>query len=236
MRRICISLCVAWAFFPNGSTPADERVDELGEVSFWRAPKVHLEKGSLAPASVRLIAGPDTSRGLALLQVGNEIPLTNYVPGNQRLRPFVATEDTGYQVIAGGLKVGAVPFGDRKYTIPTLDPMFSGLTLLKTKMWHKSNVDGRYSMILSAAEPCYVFVALDERALVTYQKYGTPSWMQEYRPTGHKLMTDEPLKVDSGTGYVVFVRQAAAGRIVLGPPGMDADQNSMYFAFFAAIK
>jgi hypothetical protein len=68
-------------------------------------------------------------------------------------------------------------------------------------------------------------------------KHGVPGWLQEFAPTGYKIITDDPimLRWKPAAGYAVFVRKAPAGRIVLGPPCMDVD-NGMYFAFFAEAK
>jgi hypothetical protein len=58
-----------------------------------------------------------------------------------------------------------------------------GLTLLQTKNGHKSIVDGRYAIVVRSSEPCYCFVALDERSVRTYEKSGVPSWLEEYSLT-----------------------------------------------------
>lgn len=235
MRLTCV---IFWALLPWTATQADEPKAETGDRAFSLAPKVELDLRSLSPAAVKLVAGPDSSRRFALLQTRDDAPRDNhpYVPSNPILEPFVPIEETGYRVVADGLKEGALPYGDRKYKIQKLDAAFSGFTLLQTKNGHKAILDGRYSIVLSAAKPCYVFVAVDERALVTYKMHGMPSWLQEFAPTGHKFATDDPIMADAGASYLVFVRKAPAGRIALGPPGMDVDYNSMYFAFFAETK
>ncbi len=206
------------------------------DTPFWLTPKVDLGLNSLSPAVVKLVRGPESFRKFALLQTGVNAPSSNYVPSNPSLEPFIPSEDTGYLVVDSGLKEGAQPYGDRKYKFKTLDTPFAGLTLLQTKMGHKATVDGRYSIVLSAAKPSYVFVAIDDRALDTYKKHGTPAWLEEFMPTGHKLATDDPIMNRVGASYLVFVKQVAAGRIVLGPPCMDADYNAMYFAFFAQAQ
>src|SRR5262245_50917183 len=204
---------------------------------FWEVSKVDLDLRALTPAEVKLVAGPDQTRKFALLAPSDSAPSANYVPGNPDLAPFIAQKDSGYAGVPGGLKVGVAPYGDRKYKIDKLDPAFAGLTLLQTKMGHKGILDGRFSVVLSAAKPCYVFVALDERAVKTYQQHGAPAWLQEFSPTGHQLKTDDTVMMaEDNAAYLVFVKKAPAGRIVLGPPCMDADVNAMYFAFFAEAK
>ena len=136
------------------------------------------------------------------------------------LEPFIQNEDAGYRLVAGGLKEGARPYGDRKYKIQNLDAKFSGLTLLQTRMGHKAILDGRYSVVVAVAKPSYVFVAIDDRALETYKKHGVPSWLQEFAPTGRKVVTDDPLMANVGASYLVFVRKAPSGRIAFGPPSI----------------
>jgi hypothetical protein len=231
MRSMYLAFCLLAA------TPSWAVGQQAAATEFWLVPKVDVDLRSLSPASVKLVARPDVSRKLAMLQTGSFPPDANYVPENPRLGRFLTSEDSGYRVVPGGLKEGALPYGDRNYKVQKLDAAFSGLTLLQTKMGHKLIVDSRYSIILSAAKPCYVFVAVDERALEIYKKHGTPSWLQEFAPTGHRLTTDDPIMAGwmPTAGYLVFVRTAAAGRIVLGPPGMDVDVSN-YFAFFAETK
>jgi hypothetical protein len=236
MRSTGLAFCFVWALLPWTAAHADERAAPKADTPFWLAPKVDFDLRSLSPAPVTLVAGPDGSRGFALLQTGAEAPSANFVPSNPQSQPFVSAEDTGYRVVAGGLKEGALPYGDRKYKVQKLDAAFSGLALLQTKMGHKAVVDGRYAIVLSAAKPSYVLVAVDERALETYKKHGVPAWLQEFAPTGHKLATDDPVMADAGVGYLVFVRKAPAGRIALGPPCLDIDTNAMYFVFFAEAK
>jgi hypothetical protein len=203
---------------------------------FWLTPKVDLDLHSLSPATVKLVKGPESFRKFGLLQTGENAPTSNYIPSHPSLEPYVPSEDKGYHVVESGLKEGVRPYGDRKYRLSKLDAIFTGFTLLQTKMGHKAILDGRYSIVLSAAKPCYVFVAVDERALETYKKHGTPAWLEEYRPTGHTLATNEPVMNQARAGYLVFVKQASAGRIVLGPPCVDAAYNAMYFAFFAQAQ
>jgi hypothetical protein len=209
------------------ATPLAEYVAEKSETPFWLLPQTDLDLPSLAPVPIALIALPDKTRPLALLQTGNRAPKADFFPGN----PAITRQDPGYRVIPGGLKVGAQPFGDRPLVIDELPAAFSGLTLLQTKMGHKAVMDGRFSIILSVPEPCYVFVALSEQTLTTYEQHGVPSWLREFIPTEHRLMAGQK------TEFLVFVKQAPAGRIVLGPPCMDGeDIDAGYFAFFAGAK
>jgi hypothetical protein len=177
---------------------------------------------ALAPADIKLVAAPERSRELALLQVGNEDP-REYVA-------IVSDPDNRYRVIPGGLKRGELIYGDRQYLIERLPTAFEGLTLLQTKLQHKPILDGRYAIVLETAKPCLVFVAVDENALETYKQHGVPSWLQEYAPAGHDVVTDR-------ANFRVFVKQAPAGGISLGPPSLDvAAGDAMYFAFFAEAK
>jgi hypothetical protein len=225
-------ICVALT-----SLPAQEAKPVAdNDVPFWELPKANIDLKSLAPADVKLIAGPNMQRGMIVLQTGGEAPAVDFVPTNPELQAFLPAKDSGYQVISKGLNVGAVPFGDRKYKIEKLPKAFEGLTLLQTKMGHKGIVDATYSIVVSAARPCLVFLAIDQRVMDVYTQHGTPGWLQEYSPTGETIKTDDLIMAQSEAAYLVFVRQSAGGRIVLGPPAMDISLNSMYFAFFGESK
>jgi hypothetical protein len=149
---------------------------------------------------------------------------------------FIASKDKGYRIRHGELRGGALPYGDRTYAIRGIPDALAGLTLLQTRMGDKAISDGRYAIVLSVAKPCFVFLAIDERAIQRYSAVGTPQWLDEYSPTGHALVTDEPLMADVGAVYRVFARRVPAGRVVLGPACMDPNNNAMYFAFFGAPR
>src|SRR5260221_3502682 len=138
MRTTYLALCLLAA------TPSWAAAQQVAATQFWLAPKVDLDLRLLAPADVKLVAGPDQTRNFALLPPSGSAPSANYVPGNTTLAPFVVQNDSGYRIVPGGLKVGAPPYGDRTYKIDQLDASFSGLTLLQTKMWRKSILDGSF--------------------------------------------------------------------------------------------
>lgn len=192
---------------------------------FWKLPAVELPT-KLLPAKVELLARPDLSRALALFDPDHKVtnPLTE---------PFVKKTDEDYRVVPSGLVKGAKPFSDRNYTITVLPDRLAGLTQLQTRMSHKSIVDGRFGIVLSVARPAYLFVAMDERMLNNFVETGIPSWMQDFAPTGDKILTDDPLMKATEVGYLVFAKKCPAGRIVLGPCGADPKYNSMYFVFAA---
>jgi hypothetical protein len=215
MRSICLASCLL-AVIPCWAVAQD-----AAATPFWLLPRVELDLRGLVPADVKLIAAPDLSREFALLQVGKVDP--------RKESPGVTGADPGYRVIAGGLKTGALTYVDRSYSIARLPEEFAGLTLLQTAWQHTPVLDGRFTIVLANARPCFVFVAVDEKALKTYKDHLIPAWLQEYAPTGHQIVTDR-------ARYLVFVRQALPGRIALGPPCMNASANAMYFAFFAVAK
>jgi len=231
-----LALCLALAAPFPAVAEEPERASPDPGAAFWLAPKTDLDLSGLTPVAVKLLAAPDGARKFALLKIGDVDPSEDFVPGRPDLVPYIADEDTKYRVEPEGLKVGVRTFGDRKYKLKDLPQSLAGLTLLQTKMGHKSVVDGRFSVVVSVAKPCYVFLALDERALETYNTYGAPSWLQEYAPTGLKLATDEPVMNQAGASFLVFVRKVPRGRVAFGPPSMDEDSNAMYFAFFGAAK
>jgi hypothetical protein len=223
MRSIGLACCLVCATVPFAAAQEARPAAGETETAFWRAPRVELDLRSLAPAPVELVAGPDRTRDFALLQIGDVVPSPDVKIG----AAYMPNDDTGYRLVPGGLKVGALPYGDRTYKITKLDAPFAGLPLLQTKNGHKSVLDGRFSVVVAAAQPCLVFVALSQGCLETYKEHGTPAWLQEFAPTGHKLATDN-------ASYLVFVKKAAAGRIAFGPP--CSSSSSMYFAFFATDK
>ncbi|MEQ2009280.1 MAG: hypothetical protein ABMA26_21065 [Limisphaerales bacterium] len=192
---------------------------------FWKLPAVELPP-KLLPAKVELVAGPDLTRALALFDPDHKVtnPLTE---------PFVKKADEDYRVVPSGLVKGAKPFSDRNYTISVLPDRLAGLTQLQTRMSHKNIIDGRFGIALSVARPVYLFVAMDERMLKTFAQTGTPSWMQDFAPTGDRILTDDPLMKATESGYLIFVKKCPAGRIVLGPCGANPKYNSMYFTFLA---
>jgi hypothetical protein len=228
--------CVVCVALVRVSAVADEPPGEK-DAPFWLLPKANIDLRSLAPAEVKFLSGPDLRRGLIVLQTGEGAPPPiDFVPTIDELKPFVPAKDSGYQIVAKGLNVGGMPFGDRKYKIEKLPPAFAGLTLLQTKMGHKGIVDANYGITVTSAKPCLVFVALDQRVIDVYAQHGTPTWLQEYVPTGEQIKTDDPIMAQTGAEFLVFVRNSAGGRIVLGPPAMDISLNAMYFAFFGEPK
>lgn len=192
---------------------------------FWKLPAVELPP-KLLPAKVELLARPDLTRALAMFDPDHKVtnPLTE---------PFVKKAEEDYRVIPAGLTKGAKPFSDRNYAITVVPDRLAGLTQLQTRMSHKSIIDGRFGIVLSAARPVQLFIAVDERMLTTFVETGTPTWMQDFAPTGDKIFTDDPLMKATETGYLIFVKKCPAGRIVLGPCGANPKSNSMYFIFVA---
>jgi hypothetical protein len=210
-----LACCLVWAIVPFAAAQEAKQETDKAATPFWLAPKAALDLRALVPADVKLVAPPDRSRELAVLQIGNYDPRDS-VSGDL------------YRVVAGGLKVGGLPFSDRRYSIEQLPDELSGLTLLQTKLQDRVVLDVRFGIVLETAKACWVFVAVEENSLETYKQHGVPSWLQEYAPTGHQLVT--------GNGnFRVFFKMASAGRIVLGPPCVEL-RNYMYFAFFAEAK
>jgi hypothetical protein len=213
------------------------KVEPYREISppppFWLAPQITLEK--LSPVPAELVSAPDDARSFALLQVGQVDPKA-FVTSLSKPGPLTPDRDSGYEILRQGMKVGALPYGDRTYKIAKLPQALSGLTLLRTRMGHKAVLDGRFSIVVSLDKPGYVLVALDERALESYKQNGSPGWLQEFAPTGLKLETDDPAMAAAQIGYRLFARRVPAGRVVLGPPCMDVSLNAMYFALFAEAE
>ncbi len=202
------------------------------ESPFWLAAKISPD---LAPVPVKLVSAPDSAKAaFALIQVGPVDPRTFIGANRPAIAPFVPAADTGYEVVPGGLKVGARVYGDRTYAIKTLPDALAGLPLLRTRNQDKAIVDGRFAIVVTTPRPCYVLVAIDEQALTLYKQSGAPGWLQEFAPTQYTVQTDNFNGVPET--FPVFARKAAAGRIALGPPCSDVELNSMYFAFFSEAK
>ena len=143
--------------------------------------------------------------------------------------------DVACRVAQDGVRLGALPYTDRKYKITDLPEELQGLTLVQTRMGHKCIVDARYSIVLSAPQACYLFVAVDERAIELYKKSGTPCWLEEFFKTGLTIATDDPVMQQDEKRFMVFVREAPKGVISLGPSAAIVE-TSMYFAFAALAK
>lgn len=196
---------------------------EVEAPAFWKRPAVPLP-AKLLPAKLELVARPDLTRALALFDPDHKVT-------NPAVEPFVAKAEEDYRIVPGGMVKGARPFADRKYVITELPAKFDGLTQVQVRMSHKNIVDGRFGIVLSAARPVHLFLAIDQRMLGTFSQQGVPSWMQEFTPTGDRILSDDPLMKAQGVGYLVFVRTCPPGRIVLGPCGADPKFNSMYLVF-----
>ena len=204
------------------------------QVPFWEAPTSQLDLSRLIPATVELIESPDVSRPMATFLVNGRSTPTNFVPTSQEIRPYIPEETQPWAVLEKGLRVGAVPYGDRKYTVVELPEEFEGLTLLRTGMGQKAIVDARYFGRLKLPELTYVFLAIDERIIEIYKEQCRPLWLDGFAPTGQTLRTDEPVMKRQDKVYLVFVKEVPAGTFTLGPACTHPGDSSMYFAFFGA--
>src|SRR5262249_19145428 len=111
MRSTHLAVCIVGSVLACAAVYGADPAAEKADAPFWLAPKVNVGR---APAAVKFVSAPDSSRALALLQVGDSDP-RNFVVGNPKSVPFLTNQDAGYGVIPGGLKVGVLPYGDRKY-------------------------------------------------------------------------------------------------------------------------
>ena len=143
---------------------------EVPTTEFWRNAEGTVS-GELLPATVKIASDPSKKAKFATFRLGDEFAPAEFVPV-AAAKPFVDQSAKRYEVKQKALTTGAQPFSDRKYKISHLPPNFRNLTLLRTRMAHKSIVDSRFAIKLQAAQPCHVFVAIDERAIETYQKHG----------------------------------------------------------------
>jgi hypothetical protein len=189
-----------------------------------------LKLAGLRPAPLKLLAAPNLSLPLATFRQGEWAAPVDFVPAGQPGKTYVVSGDVACRVTQDGLRVGALPYTDRKYKITELPDEFQSLTLVQTRMGHKCIVDARYALVLSAPQPCLLFVAVDERALELYGKSGTPGWLEEFLNTGLTLATDDPVMQENKKRFPVLVREAPRGNISLGSSAAIIE-TSMYFAF-----
>jgi hypothetical protein len=126
IHLLAVALSAVLVSSARGADPPAGKAD----TPFWLAPQVKLD---FAPTAVTLASAPEDTQSFALLQVGDLDPRV-FVVSNPKSLPFQTRDDAGYGVVAGGLKVGAFPYGDRKYKVQKLPEALSGLTLLRTKM------------------------------------------------------------------------------------------------------
>jgi hypothetical protein len=157
----------------------------------------------------------------------------DFVATNPKLVPYVKQSQQTYQIIDTGLQEGIKPFTDRNFKLTHVPNQLTGLTLLQTRMGHKGIVDDRFAITLSVPSPAYMFLAIDERALQTYEQFAPPAWMQDLVPIDEKIFTDDPLMQETESGYAVFKQHIPEGTMTLGPACMNPFKDAMYFAFFA---
>ena len=201
----------------------------------WSPQKSQIDLSGLRPAQLKLLAAPNPSLSLATFRQDKLTTPVEFVPSGEPGKAYVVSGDVASRVAQDGLRLGALPYTDRKYKITDLPEAFKGLTLVQTRMGHKCIVDARYSIVLSAPQPCYLFVAVDERAIELYRKSGTPCWLEEFLDTGLTITTDDPVMQKNKKRFLVFVREAPKGTVSLGPSA-GIVETSMYFAFAAATK
>jgi hypothetical protein len=149
----------------------------------WSPQKSQLKLSGLRPAQLELLAAPKVSSTLATSTQGKRTMPVDFVPSGEPGKSYVVSGAAASSVAQDGVRLGALPYTDRKYKITDFPEEFRSLTLVRMRMGHKCIVDARYSIVLSARQPCYLFVAVDERAIELYKQSGAPvglksSWTQ----------------------------------------------------------
>jgi hypothetical protein len=224
-----VAAAVAGTWAAEGTESAEESASQRLD---WTA---EIEALNLRPADVRIVREPNVERELATLKRGDKLAPTDYHPG-PRYSSFVKGDGATCELVYGGLKPGTMYHTDRTYELVDIPAKLEGLTLLQTKMGHKSIVDGRYSIVVSFSQPGYCFVALDERCVRTYQESGMPSWLEEYSLTDYRIATSDANMRRGGKQYIVLAKHVAGDRVALGPSAGHPHNNAMYFAFFASAE
>jgi hypothetical protein len=201
---------------------------------FWDLPALFEDLPHLSPAKVQLVSTPNRERRFATFELGGRKGPQDYKTTNPVLRPFATVEEMDYRIEKFSSDV--MPWVDRKYRVESLPHTVKGLPLLRTRMGHKGIVDGRFALVLELKEPAYVFLAVDERAIDTYKRFGTPNWMRGFAPTGLRVVTDDPIMKQTSSGFAVFAKKAPKGELVLGPSSCNPYKDAMYFAFFGTAE
>jgi hypothetical protein len=227
---LALGLALPLLAMPVASATGAETVQRV-----WSPQKSQLNLSGLRPARLELLAAPNLSLSLATFKQDEWTAPVDFVPTGEAGKTYVVSGDVASRVAEDGLRSGALPYTDRKYKIADLPEEFQGLTLVQTRMGHKCIVDSRYSIVLSAPQPCYLFVAVDERAVEVYKESGAPCWIEEYSDTGLTIATDDPGMQQDEKRFTVFVREAPKGTIALGPSAAIV-KTSMYFAFAAVAE
>ena len=188
----------------------------------WINDKPKITFKSLSPVAVKLISAPQ----------GNDY--SDFGPIFQPLTAYLRSEGFNYKIVPEGIKQGAMPYTDRTYTIQELPALANGLTLLQTKMGHKGIGDRAFSIVVATEKPAYLFLAIDERMIRQWQKDGTPEWVQDFGPTGYRIVTDDPTMREERV-YQIAARKVAASQIKLGPPWNHPQEDTSYSMYFAFV-
>ena len=144
----------------------------------------------------------------------------------------IRTSRADYNIIDKGLKNGSLPFTDRTFKVEFLPHELSNMTLLQTSMRHGGVDSSDFAIELSLKIGSFIFLAIDEQLIERWHKRGTPSWLNGYSLTEHRILTDEPSRKEKNLGYIVFGKRTNERNVKLGPPMGEPNLSSMYFAFF----
>ena len=188
----------------------------------WINDKPKITFKSLSPVAVKLVSAPQ----------GNDY--NDFGPGFQPLTAYLRSEGFNYKLVPEGMKQGAMPYTDRTYTIQELPALANGLTLLQTRMGHKGIGDRAFSIVVATEKPAYLFLAIDERMIRQWHKDGTPEWIDEFSPTGYRIVTDDPTMQEERI-YQIAARKVAANQIKLGPPWNHSQEDTSYSMYFAFV-
>ena len=203
-------------------SPEFERIIGSIKKPFWENHKININWEKLRAAQLELVKQPGLSPKTGSIGPSNgAAPGVNAPKGGVSASPLEAPE-LEYQFLHEGMTEGALPYSDRTYKLLTVPDRLAGLSLLKTKMEHKGVVDERITVTLTAQEPTVLFLGIDERVLRAYRDVGPPAWLEEFRPVGLRLVTDDKTMQEMDAGYTIFAKEYAAGRIELGPCGSNA--------------
>ncbi|MHC4739604.1 MAG: right-handed parallel beta-helix repeat-containing protein, partial [Planctomycetota bacterium] len=119
-----------------------------------------------------------------------------------------------YEVVDGGLAVGAVQCIDRSYTFDTIPGWLVGETYIKTAMDDKQ-ITGDNFLSFDTNQDVAVYVAHDDR--ITPK----PTWLQSFVDIGDDILC-------AGATYSLYEKDYPQGTVMLGGNGGQSSSTAMY--------
>jgi len=119
-----------------------------------------------------------------------------------------------YEVVDGGLEVGALQCIDRSYTFSVVPASYVGETYIKTAMDDKQ-LTGDNFLSFDTNQDVAVYVAHDDRITTK------PTWLQSFTDTGDNLTA-------GGMAHSLYHKEYSQGTVMLGANGGQSSSTAMY--------